>query len=40
MDGQDWQTVTLVKNSRKTVATSHAPVSASVAAARRLEHDN
>lgn len=40
MDGQDWQTVTLVKNGRKTVPTSHAPVSAGVAAVRRLEHDD
>lgn len=40
MDGQDWQTVTLVKNGRKPVSTSHAPVSAGVAAARRLEDDD
>jgi ribosome-binding protein aMBF1 (putative translation factor) len=40
MDGQDWQTITLMKNGRKAAATSHAPVSAGVAAARRLEADD
>jgi ribosome-binding protein aMBF1 (putative translation factor) len=40
MDGQDWQTVTINKTARKTIATSHSPISAGVAAARRLEDDD